>query len=71
MWYYVVNKDGKHEVVASSKLGYFEAKQKWGDNLAGRWGREDYAVHWRDFYNNEIDRDELVKRLDRSMKYKV
>ena len=29
-----------------------------------KFGRQDFAIIWRDFYNGNFDRSELVKKLD-------
>ena len=34
------------------------------ENVIGHFGREDFAEHWRDFYNGDISKEEHRRWLD-------
>ena len=50
-------------LVILSQYQYKELKNQ-GFKILGIFGREDYANIWKDFYNGEINKDQLNKFLD-------
>ena len=62
-YYLVKDEKGKHQIIESAKA-YSEMKEIYEDSLKGQWGRPDYVHIWKDFYNGDITRKELRKRLN-------
>jgi hypothetical protein len=63
MFYVLKRKpDTPYEVVRITNIPYRIVKEE-NCQVAGKWGRADYARHWCDYYNNKINMDTLKAYL--------
>ena len=67
MLYYIIEDENKSAYIKKIKgatdATYHELKNQCF-KILGIFGREDYANIWKDFYNGEINKDQLNKFLD-------
>jgi hypothetical protein len=64
--YYLVKEENDFMVikVQGTNDGTYHKLQRIYDTVCGQFGRYDYAIIWRDFYNGKITGDELRIKLD-------
>ena len=60
--YYLVKEDNKIRIKISKHLGH-RGLEDIGYEIVGRFGRKDYAEHWRDYKNGLLTESEHRKFL--------
>lgn len=66
LFYLIENEAGKYEVVRDDVYSKDWVKlidAKLNDRVKNKFGRDEYAQIWKDFYNGDIDQKGLRKRL--------